>query len=93
MRLFAVIAVLAVTLPAPAAFAEEATAPAAPAAEAAKPKKICRIKRAATGSNRRDGRVCKTEEQWRVVDSAEADYDRVNGGTPVRSSSNGSNDD
>ncbi|MGH6786755.1 MAG: hypothetical protein ACREBO_07990 [Novosphingobium sp.] len=46
---------------------------AAPAAPAAKEKKICRIKPAPTGSNRRDGRVCKTEAEWRIYDGGDVD--------------------
>ena len=60
-----------------------AMAEASPADAAAtpKPKKICRIKRAPTGSNRRDGRVCKTEADWRIYDGGEVDL----GSAPNRS--------
>lgn len=69
------------------------TAPAAPAVQQpVQNRRICRIRPAPTGSNRRDGRVCKTEAEWRVLDRADADLSSAGGGSPTRSSGNRDDD-
>ena len=50
-------------------------APAAAPATAPKIKKICRESPPKTGSNRPGKRVCKTAEEWRAYDQADADFD------------------
>ena len=76
---------LAVAVP---ASAQQATgdAAAAPTAAPVKPKKICREDPARTGSHMGGGRICKTAEQWRELDQAEADTSTMTGTSPTASS-------
>jgi hypothetical protein len=57
-----------------------------PSSKQAKPKKICREDPARTGSHMGGGRICKTAEQWRELDQAEADTSGMTGNSPTASS-------
>lgn len=78
MRIGLVCLAVLIATPLPA-MAEAAPAP------APKIKKICRESPPKTGSNRPGKRVCKTAEEWKAYDQADADFD----GT-VKSSRNSS---
>ncbi len=84
MRILISAVVMSLAMPAIAdqPAATGATAP----AKVAKPKKICREDPARTGSHMGGGRICKTAEQWRELDQADADTSTVMGGGPAASS-------
>ena len=89
MRLILIASAFALVLPALAApglaAAEEAAAPAEQPAKP--PRKICRSEPSATGSNRPGKRICRTAQEWKMIDRGEADID-MSGGTPTRSQGN-----
>lgn len=72
MRIGLIWLAVLISVPLPA-MAEEA--PTAEASPAPKVRKICRETPPRTGSNRPGKRVCKTAEDWKVSDSAGADFD------------------
>ena len=84
MRFLIVAAMMSLAMPAQAG--EPTANSSAASAKPAKPKKFCREDPARTGSHMGGGRVCKTAEQWRELDRAEADTSGMTGNSPTASS-------
>jgi hypothetical protein len=72
MRIGLICLAVLIATPLPA-MAEEA--PTAEASPAPKIRKICRETPPRTGSNRPGKRVCRTAEEWKAYDHADADFD------------------